>query len=517
MKTALIIGAGPAGLTAAYSFLQETDIHPIIIEADDIVGGISRTVRFEGNRIDIGGHRFFSKSKEVTDFWAKMLPLQGAPSMDDKKLGRKTQLTPGGPDPDGEDAVFLHRRRISRIRYLHHFFSYPVKLSGETIKNLGLLRMLRIGVSYLFSCVSKREEKNLEDFMVNRFGGELYRTFFRDYTEKVWGRAPKDIGADWGAQRIKGVSLYRALKDFFCRALGITSKEQEASLIEEFIYPKHGPGELWEHVAEEVKRMGGEILMETEAVSFDMEGEHIEGVHVRDGEGERVIRPDYIISSMPIKDLVERLPRPQVARDVLETAVSLPYRDFMTAGLLVDKMEVSNETDYPTLGNIVPDCWIYVQEPEVKLGRLQIFNNWSPYMVEDAEHKVWIGLEYFCQEGDDMWTMPDADFVDFAAGELEAIGLIKKERVEKSCLIRMKKAYPAYFGTYKDFPRVEEYLSGIENLFCVGRNGQHRYNNMDHSMLSALAAVRTIKRGSKDKTAVWNVNTEKEYHEESAK
>ncbi|MGM9539684.1 NAD(P)/FAD-dependent oxidoreductase [Anaerovibrio sp.] len=514
-KKAIIIGAGPAGLTAAYYLLKNTDIQPIVLEQDDVVGGISRTVNFAGNRMDIGGHRFFSKSGEVTSLWAELLPLQGRPALDDKMLNRKCQLADGGADPEKVNEVFLLRHRISRILYLRKLFSYPVSLGIDTVRNLGFRRMLGICFSYLGAMLRKRPEKNLEDFMINRFGTRLYETFFEKYTEKVWGRHPKDIGAEWGAQRIKGVSLKKVLTDFFQRALRMKSKETEASLIESFQYPKYGPGQLWEKMRDEVLRLGGEIYMSSKVVRLlsDSSCERLTGVvFEKDGEIQE-LSAEYIISSMPIAELVDAIPNDMLDKDVKDIGRNLPYRDFMTAGLLVDRLELKNRTKHPTLGNIVPDCWIYVQEPDVKLGRIQIFNNWSPYLVEDPLKKVWLGLEYFCQKGDDLWQMKNEDFLAFAEDELKKIGVIRDGCVEKGCVVRMEKAYPAYFGTYKDFPKLQKALDEIPNLYCVGRNGQHRYNNMDHSMLTAMAAVQAISSDSADKTSVWGVNTETDYHE----
>ena len=521
-KTAVIIGGGPAGLTAAYELLRHTDIRPIVLEQDDVLGGIARTVNFGGNRMDIGGHRFFTKSGEVRALWSEMLRPMGAPAYDDKVLGRVRPLDPAGADPEKEDDVFLLRHRVSRILYQHRFFDYPVKLNAKTVKNLGFSRMLGIGRSYLYSCLHKREEKTLEDFMVNRFGEKLYETFFENYTEKVWGKSPAELGADWGSQRIKGVSLAAVLRDFFTKAFHLQPKHVEASLIDRFLYPKYGPGELWETMAEKIRSMGGEIHLSSHVTRLraeDKESEvtgkrHLTQVwyHAEDGT-DRAIAADYVLSSMPVKDLVASLPRAWFSHSAHDAAAKLPYRDFMTAGVLVDKLLLRNETAEKTLGNIVPDCWIYIQEPEVRIGRLQIFNNWSPYLVKDPEHTVWLGLEYFCTEGDDLWSMQDDAFLRFAVEELEKIRVIAPGAVKEGHVIRMKKAYPAYFGSYREFPMLRESLDQIDNLYCIGRNGQHRYNNMDHSMLTAIEAVKVIRSGSKDKSPVWDVNTEKAYQE----
>ena len=511
-KTAIIIGAGPAGLTAAYELLKTTDIKPLILEESEFIGGISRTATYKGNRMDIGGHRFFSKNEKVNELWKELMPLQGAPSFDDKKTGTHKELSPMGPDPEAEEKVLLLRNRVSRIYYLRKFFDYPISLKPETFINMGLSRTVKAGFGYLQSCISKKEETSLENFYINRFGRPLYEMFFEDYTEKLWGINPSHIAADWGAQRVKGLSLTKAVLNVLSKPF--KKKEQvETSLIEQFYYPKKGPGQLWEALAEEVEKLGGKILKNNCVKTIAVEGKEIKHIGVETPTGFVEYKADYYISSMPVKDLVNGLGE-DVPKEIKDIAVNLPYRDFMTVGILTKKLLLENKTNHKTLGNIVPDCWIYIQERDVKLGRLQIFNNWSPYMVNDPENTVWVGLEYFCNEGDEYWNMSDSDFIEFAKNELEKIGIIQKEDILDAVRIKVKKAYPAYFGTYSEFDKVREYLDSIENLYCVGRNGMHRYNNMDHSMLTAIEAVKCIKNNSLNKGNIWNVNTEQEYHEE---
>lgn len=511
-KHAIIIGAGPAGLTAAYELLTKTDILPIIVEESAYMGGISRTAQYKGNRMDLGGHRFFSKDKRVTDFWQMLMPTQGAPSADDIITGNEKPLAAGGPDPQTEERVMLVRTRVSRIFYLRKFFDYPISMKAETFKNMGFGRTVKSGFGYIKSCIFKKPETNLKNFYINRFGKPLYEMFFEDYTEKLWGVNPENISADWGAQRVKGLSLRKALwsmiKKPFSKGDG---KSVETSLIEQFVYPKRGPGQLWEALADLIVDKGGVILTDTKALGVNTEGEEITGVRVMHEGKESVLESDYVLSSMPVKDLVEGFDN--APDNVRQVASSLPYRDFITVGLLVDKLCIQNKTKMKTVGNIVPDCWIYIQERDVKIGRLQIFNNWSPYMVEDYENTVWMGLEYFCNEGDGMWNMTEEEFIDFAISEVEKIDILRREDVKDSVCLKVKKAYPAYFGSYSRFDEVKSFLDGYKNLFCIGRNGQHRYNNMDHSMVTAMEAVEAIAKGSTDKTAVWEVNTEKEYHE----
>ncbi len=511
-KTAIIIGAGPAGLTAAYELLKNTDIIPLVLEESEFTGGISRTAEHNGNRMDIGGHRFFSKNEKVNELWQELMPLQGAPSFDDIKTGTLKVLNPEGPDPEADEKVLLLRNRVSRIYYLRKFFDYPISLKPETFINMGLSRTFKAGCGYLKSCVSKKDETSLQNFYINRFGKPLYEMFFEDYTEKLWGINPKYIAADWGAQRVKGLSLTKAVINVLTKPFK-KKEDTETSLIEQFYYPKKGPGQLWEALADEIEKLGGRILHQNSVKTLKLDGKRIKSVGVETPDGFVEYSADYYISTMPVKDLVNGMGE-EVPNTVKDVALNLPYRDFMTVGVLVDKLLLENKTKHKTLGDIVPDCWIYIQERDVKLGRLQIFNNWSPYMVKDPENTVWVGLEYFCNEGDEYWNMSDREFTDFALDELEKIGIINKADVKDTVRIKVKKAYPAYFGTYNEFHKVREYLDGIDNLYCIGRNGMHRYNNMDHSMLTAMEAVNCIKDKTLSKSSIWNVNTEQEYHEE---
>jgi protoporphyrinogen oxidase len=559
-KRAVVIGAGPAGMTAALEFLRKTDVQPIVLEASQEIGGISRTIRYKGNRMDIGGHRFFSKSDRVMQWWTELMPVEGAESPLEisyqgkqrvvevpSDLPEEPPLRGMGPlivqtdtqephasgdefavehghtstvvaaAPESDDLVMLVRPRKSRIYYLRKFFDYPIKLSGTTIANLGPVRMVKIGVSYAMSRVRPiKTEKSLEDFLINRFGRELYLTFFKSYTEKVWGTPCDTISAEWGAQRIKGLSLTTALKHFVRKAFtrrprgagDVAQKGTDTSLIERFLYPKFGPGQLWEHVAEKVLAMGGEIRMGLKVVAIETDGNRVVAVEALNDSGERErIEGEYFLSTMPMKDLVRAL-RLEVPANVREVSEGLEYRDFITVGILANKLDVTEHG-----GGLIRDTWIYIQEPDVLLGRLQIFNNWSPYMVADPT-KVWIGLEYFCYETDALWAMADEDLKRFAATELGKIGILKTAEVLDAHVVRVPKTYPAYFGTYDRFDELRNFTDGFENLFLVGRNGMHKYNNQDHSMLTAMAVVDGIAAGHVDKAAVWGINSEQEYHEE---
>ena len=519
-KTAIIIGAGPAGLTAAYELLEKTDIKPLIFEMTPDIGGISKTVNYKGNRIDIGGHRFFSKSDRVMKWWENIMPLQGAPSSDDLILDRDVTLSDqnNAPDPEKSDIVMLVRNRLSRIFFLRSFFDYPISLKWNTFKNLGLIRITRIGLSYLKARVIPiKDEKSLEDFIINRFGRELYLTFFKDYTEKVWGVPCSQIKPDWGAQRIKGLSitktLLHAVKTIMVKDESVGQKSIETSLIDRFMYPKLGPGQLWEEVARIVESRGGVIRMNSELVGLTLENDEITSATVRDTDTGQIenISGNYFFSSMPVKQLIASMGLQKEAV-VNEVANGLTYRDFLTVGLLMRKLKINNETNRKSVNNIVPDNWIYIQEREVKVGRLQIFNNWSTYMVKDPD-TVWIGMEYFCNEGDDIWTMPDDQLIRFGITELASIDIIDKEDVLDATVIRMPKAYPAYFGTYDRFDEIREFTDQIGNLFHIGSNGMHRYNKSDHSMLTSMVAVENIIQNKKSKDNIWTVNTEKDYHE----
>lgn len=486
----LIVGAGPAGLTAGLELLRTAPerFKVTVLEESDTVGGISKTVNVHGNRMDMGGHRFFSKSRRVNEFWESLLPLQSESA-------------------SANENEMLLRKRVSRIFYRGKFFDYPITLKPKTFQNLGALRTLQAGFGYFFAVLFKKDETSLENFYINRFGKPLYRMFFEDYTEKLWGRHPSEISADWGAQRVKGVSVKEVLKN----ALGGKRKSQEVSLIEQFKYPKYGPGQLWSAAANEFLARGGEIRFGARVCGVQTENGRVTGLTALEDGAQKFLSGDYVLSSMPLCDLIASFPQNAVPEAVQKIAAGLPYRDFVTVGLLVRKQDMCLlQKD----GALMPDCWVYVQERAVRLGRLQIFNNWSPYMVENPQDTVFIGAEYFCDEGDAAWVRTDREWADCALADLQTVGVLSPHTavLDAHCE-RVKKAYPAYFDTYENLPQVRAYLNQYTNLFCIGRNGQHRYNNMDHSMLTSFEAVRCLLENDTDKSALWAVNAEAQYHE----
>jgi len=474
MQRVVIIGAGPAGLTAAFELSKFPDKFKVVVtEESDKLGGISKTVEYHGNRMDIGPHHLFTKVPKVKSWWENMMP----------------------PDDNSDsERVLLKKNRFTRIFFRGKFFDYPVKLNATTFENLGLGETLKVGGSYFKSLLFARKENSLEDFFINRFGKKLYGMFFEGYTEKVWGRHPRQISTEWGSQRVKGLSGVVVLKNMICKALNIKPKKIETSLAETFYYPKLGSGQMWEVAAQAAQSNGAEIILQARVTKIHRadDGKICGVTYERDGKTFN-LPCDILISSMPLKDLIAAMSN--VPAEIRAVADGLPYRDYITVGVLVERLNVT-----------VPDHWVYVQGDDVKMGRFVVYNNWSPFMLKDND-TVWLALEYFCQEGDAMWTMTDKDFADFAVSEMVKKNLISSAKTVKDFHVeRVKKAYPAYFDTYAQIDELRTYLDASGNLFCIGRNGQHRYNNIDHSMCTAFEAVKNILAGTNDKSNVWNVN-----------
>lgn len=522
MKTeVLIVGAGPAGLTAGLELLRAGKQDVTIIEATQDIGGISKTVNFKGNRIDIGGHRFFSKSQWVMDWWREMLPIALPEGMNDEaglRLAYQGNQTLLGRSAiaarETQENVMLVRSRLSRIYFGGNFFDYPLKPGFDLARKMGAIRCLNFAGSYMYSAMAPiRPERSLEDFFINRFGRQLYQQFFKEYTEKVWGVPCHEISAAWGAQRVKSLSIGKALSHAARKAIGGRGTEKQTSLIESFLYPKYGPGQMWEMAAKEFEHLGGKLLRGLAVDEIRRKDHRITGVSARRPDGTRLdFELEQFVSTMPVRELVQAL-RPAPVPRVLEIASGLQYRDFITVGLLYKRLRKTPGAQSGPL-NLVKDNWIYIQEPGVKVGRLQIFNNWSPYMVADPE-TVWIGLEFFAKDDDALWAMSDEALKQLAVREMRQLNLADEGDLIDATVLRMPKAYPGYFGrSYEQFDVLREYLDEIPNLYLIGRNGMHRYNNQDHSMLSARLAAKAILTDRPDPTAIWAINIDDDYHEE---
>lgn len=507
-QSIVVIGAGPAGLTAALELQAAGMTNVTVIEAGGQVGGISKTVSYQGNRIDIGGHRFFSKSDWVMDWWRDLMPvarpLDAGVARELRYQGR-SGIAPESTADEQDENVMLVRGRLSRIYFNKQFFDYPLKLNFEAVRKLGFSKTILFGFSYVLAKVSPvRPEASLEDFFINRFGRRLYRQFFKEYTEKVWGVPCREISASWGAQRIKSLSILKAVAHSIRQVFGIKQVAQ-TSLIESFLYPKYGPGQMWELAARKFEAQGGRILMERRVDRVEIQNGTVKAVSFLDLQGNVDRMPcDHLLSTMPIKDLIAASADAWSA-DLREIAAGLSYRDFITVGLLYPREAIARD---------LKDNWIYIQEPGVNVGRVQVFNNWSPYLVAD-DSTLWLGLEFFCRDDDGLWSMDDESIKCMAHEEMVRIGLVEADGVKDAMVLRVPKAYPGYFGAaFERFDELRAAIDAVPNLFLIGRNGMHRYNNQDHSMLTAREAARQIAEGRVDKAAIWNINIDDEYHEE---
>jgi protoporphyrinogen oxidase len=512
----LVIGAGPAGLTAGLELLRAGHPHVTLLEATQAIGGISRTVEYKGNRIDIGGHRFFSKSDWVMDWWRNVLPVARPAGGGDARLayqGQQRLLGAGqATASESDEAVMLVRSRQSRIYFGGNFFDYPLKPGPDLVRKMGLGRCLQFAGSYLAAAARPiQPEHTLEDFFINRFGRQLYRQFFKDYTEKVWGVPCRDISADWGAQRIKSLSIGTAARQAVKKLVTGSAGTEQTSLIESFLYPKYGPGQMWEAAAAEFERRGGRLLRGWAVDELHRREQRIERVVAHDAEG---VRQSFdvtdVVSTMPIRELAQAL-RPAPDAPVLAIASGLEYRDFITVGLLYRRMspQVAGRARH------VSDNWIYIQEPGVKVGRVQVFNNWSPHLVADPD-TVWLGLEFFARDDDDLWALSEDALKALAVREMQQLGLADEGELLDATVLRQPKAYPGYFGAaFQRFDELRGWIDGLSNLYLCGRNGMHRYNNQDHSMLSARLAAQAILNGGAGRDAIWAVNIDDDYHEEA--
>ena len=468
-KNVIIVGAGPAGLTAAYE-LSKSGIKSIVLEKDSVVGGISRTVDYKGYKFDIGGHRFFTKVTAVDAMWREVLKEE-----------------------------FIHRSRISRIYYNKSFFDYPLN-PANALSGLGLLNSLLIAMSYLKAQIFPiKPELTFQQWVTNRFGKRLFNTFFKTYTEKVWGMSCNEISAEWAAQRIKGLSLITALRNALIKTKETNKSKVIKTLIDAFDYPRLGPGMMWEKVCQAVNNTNSEVQLNTAVEKIFWDNNKITAVEISNGMKREIINGTDFVSSMPVRELIQKF-EPAAPDPVVVSANKLRYRDFLTVALIINRKDLFH------------DNWIYIHEPTVKVGRIQNFKNWSPDMVPDP-NKTCLGLEYFCFEGDGLWTTSDADLIELARNEIEVLGLVQRTDIDDGYVVRMPKAYPIYDSTYKDaLGVIRNFLDPIENLHLVGRNGMHKYNNQDHSMLTAMLAAKNILGATYD---LWKVNADQEYHEEN--
>lgn len=509
MKTVLVIGAGPAGLTAAYELAKDKEYHVILIERRDGVGGIARTIAFEGNHVDVGPHHFYTTSKYIKDIWNSLLPEQGQPSKDDILLHRDVLLNEGGPDPEKSDDVLLVRQRISRILYDNKFFSYPLSFDFQTMLKLGMGKSVLFAVSLMKAKLFKRKERTMEDFLINNFGKALYQNFFRDYTIKAWGDLPQNISNECGTQRIQGISIIKALKSVIKSIFGVKAKPDESSgsinEVTKFKYPKYGAGQMWDRLGKRIAAYENvEIWLNSDAETITVENGKVTKVAIRKN-GDLIKRPfDYVISSMPIADLFKRFSnKDSIEPSLYQSAIDLKCRNFVMIGIFVKKLKKENDTEYATVNNIIPDCWSYIYNGHVKISRINVFNNFSPYVVKNWQDEVLLGIEYICDETDAIWSADDETSARMAIAEAEYLGLIDGADVIRTVKVKEAHAYPAYLGTYRHFEQIKSYLLGFENLFSVGRKGQHRYLDMDQSMATSIECVNYIRKKSADKSGIW--------------
>jgi protoporphyrinogen oxidase len=460
-KPTVVLGAGPAGLTAGY-LLAKKGLPVVVLEAERQVGGLAKTEVRDGYRFDLGGHRFFTKAKEVDALWHEIMREE-----------------------------FLKRPRMSRIYWNGKFLDYPLR-GPDVIKKLGPIELTRAFLSYLWAQLKpKGAEETFEDWVSNRFGKRLFNLFFKSYTEKVWGVPTSEIRAEWAAQRIKGLSFFSAAKSAFFG----NRDNKIKSLISKFNYPRYGPGQMWETMTDDIERLGGRVLLNRKVTRLDFEGDRCVRVHA----GDEVFEPSAVISSLPLRNTVG-MANPHPRPEVVAAAKGVRYRDFLTVAVVLDGED------------LFPDNWIYIHEPRVTVGRIQNFRSWSPWMVPDAS-KACVGLEYFCFAGDELWEMDDDKLVELGMRELEELGLARREQLQFGFVERVPKAYPMYDAQYAErVGTIRSWLDGLDNFIQVGRNGLHRYNNSDHSMLTAMRAVDNLVKGTDHD--IWAVNAESAYHEE---
>ncbi len=492
-KNVIILGAGPSGLSLAYELIKSgAGFKPIIIDKLPVVGGLSRTVYFDNLGLDIGGHRLYTQDKYIQSIWNDFLPVQNFPSIDDKISKREAKYPTGELNPEIDDDVMLLRKRFSSIIFKSKFFDYPLKINLNTIKNLGFKTTIQAGFSYIKSIFIKREEKTLEDFLINRFGNVLYEIFFKDYTKKVWGVDASILSSEWGHQRIRKLSLLKTVLNAVFSKIFFFKKDH--SLIDTFFYPKFGCSQLWNKMAEYIVNNGGEIILNSEFAEFNVKDNKIISLKYKKDNQFFEIPANYFVSSIPIKDLIKGIDAPF---DIKQNALNLPYRDYILAGFYLNDFNLFETTKYKTVNNKTKDCWIYLQEKDAIAARIQFMNNWSPYLVGDCSKNYLVSLEYYANKGDDFWNLSDDEIIKLATKEAQKYNLFDKQNILKTFLIREENAYPSYFGTYQNIENIRKFLNSIDNLYLIGRNGQHKYNNMDEAMISGIDAAREIIKNGK--------------------
>lgn len=509
MIKTIIIGAGPAGITAGYELLKQNSgsYDVTILEKGSEPGGLAKTVHCDGNLMDIGGHVFTSDNDNVIKWWEEILPQNGAPAIDDRLFKRDANLKLNGPDPEFEDPVMLGRKRYSEVYFNKKMFEYPVRINGATLRNLGMGNAGKAAISYFTGNIFKKKEHTLEDLYINCFGKQLYTMFFEGYIEKIWGRRPGQIIIDDIDTTVKGEYLADILREMAEESIHKEAGIREESIMKEYLYPKHGAGQMWEHAAREFIKMGGKILYNCDVKEIETEDGKVTGVkYLADGE-EIFCEADILISSMPVKDLIAGMK--DVPENISKIAGGLSYRDFVSIGVLVPELAIINISNIQTIGDVIPDSWIYVQDTDVKLSRIQIYNNRSPYTVARPKDSVWLGLEYYCNEGDYYWNMSDNKWKEYVKTELVKLGLIGRNTEIKSFRKDLvPKAFPSYFDTFGQFDEIIDYLDGFKNLYCIGRNGQHRCSNMDEVMGTSFEAVYNIINEIEDKTNIWRISSD---------
>lgn len=502
MKKVIIIGAGPAGLTAGYDLLSRSKEYDVtIVEENNEVGGICRKYEKNGKILDAGGHFFIARNSQVKNFWNNILPVQGTPSRDDLFLERYCKISNGGPDPEQTDDVLLSREKIMRVLKSGKFYDSPFYLSTDTMKSIGFGNSVKTGLTKVGNTVFKRKEKTLEDYYVNRFGKQLYSLFLEDYLDKVWGRHPSKISAEWGPISERNLIAPTIQTD---KKASRDLEKATAPYANRFYYPKYGVSQMWEKTAEKFVEMGGSIHKNCKVLSIRTDDKVVTGIDCM-ADGDQFFVPcDILISSMPLRAMIGGMQN--VPYNVREVAHGLGYRDLVSIGVELTDMGYRNKSDAKTINDILPDSALYINDTKVKLGRLQIFNNFSPYMVGNSD-RVWLGLNYYCNEGDYYWNLNDQAWKDLVVSDLMNLGMIKNsDAILDFYKVAVKKAFPGYHDTYERFGEIVEYLNGFGNLYCVGRNGQHRFNTMEQSMLTSFETVKNIITGTKTKDNIWNVN-----------